>query len=326
MSIDTLPHPLSDLQHQALGAAAVMYQPPRMRATHPADRTLRFGLMADPQYADVDADVPKNLYYRHALHKLPKAIAALNRQPLDFVVTLGDMVDRHWPSYQALLPLYETLHHPHAMVIGNHDAQVISDRLTSAHTPPAGLPKSYYQFRLAGYRFIIFDGNDISLYCNQGNGDDRQQAKAMLADLIARQQPQGQLWNGAVGGAQFAWIEEQLKQARLLGETVVVFGHYPLAPHTGHILWNGGELADLLCRYQVRACFTGHDHRGGYVRRENTDFIIMKGMLDGAEDVPFAVVELLDGVLTVRGYGSEISRILTADIHESDAFSSSPAD
>jgi len=92
------------------------------------------------------------------------------------------------------------------------------------------------------------------------------------------------------------------------------------------MLWNGGELADLLCRYQVRACFTGHDHRGGYVRRENTDFIIMKGMLDGAEDVPFAVVELLDGVLTVRGYGSEISRILTADIHESDAFSSSPAD
>ncbi|MTD28070.1 metallophosphoesterase [Erwinia sorbitola] len=311
MSFATTPHPLSPLQRQALGAAAMLYQPPVMRSTHPADSTLRFGLIADPQYADVDADVAKNLYYRHALHKLPEAIATFNRQPLDFVVTLGDLVDRHWSSYAALLPLYETLHHPHAIVIGNHDAQVISDRLKAAHTPPAGLPKSYYQFRLAGYRFIVFDGNDISLYCNQGNGDERQLAKTMLADLLARHQPQAEPWNGAVGSAQLAWIEVQLQQAQQLGETVVVFGHYPLTPHTGHILWNGDVLADLLCRYQVRACFTGHDHRGGYVRRENTDFVIMKGMLDGAKEVPFAIVEVVDGVVTVRGYGNEISRILT---------------
>lgn len=311
MSFETTPHPLSSLHRQALGAAAMLYQPPVMRSHQPADSTLRFGLIADPQYADVDADVPKNLYYRHALHKLPKAIATFNRKPLDFVVTLGDLVDRHWSSYQALLPLYDMLDHPHAIVIGNHDAQVISDRLKSAHTPPAGLPKSYYQFRLAGYRFIVFDGNDISLYCNQGNGDDHQQAQTMLADLVARQQPQAERWNGAVGSTQLAWIEAQLQQAVQSGETVVVFGHYPLAPHTGHILWNGGELADLLCRYQVRACFTGHDHRGGYVRRDNTDFIIMKGMLDGAEEVPYAIVEILDGVITVRGYGNEISRILT---------------
>lgn len=313
MSFESHPYPLSPQQQQALGAAALLYQPPVMRSASPADATLRFGLIADPQYADVDADVAKNLYYRHALKKLPQAIATLNRKPLDFVVTLGDLVDRHWSSYQTLLPLYEVLHHPHAIVIGNHDAQVISDRMKAAHTPPSGLPKSYYQFRLAGYRFIVFDGNDISLYCNEGNGDDRQRAQVMLADLVARQQPQAELWNGAVGSEQLAWIEHQLNQAQQQGETVIVFGHYPLAPHTGHILWNGGELVDLLCRYQVRACFTGHDHSGGYVRVDRTDFITLKGMLDGVDDAPFAIVELLDGVLTVRGYGGEVSRILTQD-------------
>ncbi|WP_336795641.1 metallophosphoesterase [Erwinia aphidicola] len=312
-SFEAHPHPLSALQQQALGCVAALYRPPQLNAVTPLDATLRFGLIADPQYADVDADVPKNLYYRHALHKLPQAIDALNQQPLDFVVTLGDLVDRHWPSYQTILPLYETLRPPHAMVIGNHDARVISDRLSGAHTPPAGLPKSYYQFRLAGFLFIVFDGNDISLYCNQGNGDERHQAEAQLADLLARNQPQAKPWNGAVGAQQMAWIEQQLIAAEQRAETVVVFGHYPLAPHNSHNLWNGGELAALLCRYRVRACFSGHDHRGGYARIGNTDFITLKGMLDGADSVPFAVVELLDGVLRVKGYGGEVSRILAAD-------------
>ncbi|KQN53827.1 MULTISPECIES: metallophosphoesterase [unclassified Erwinia] len=310
MAFESTPHPLSPLQLQALGPVSALYAPPQLRGSAPADRTLRFGLIADPQYADVDADVAKNLYYRHALHKLPRAIAALNAQPLDFVMTLGDMVDRHWASYRALLPLYDKLHHPHGFVIGNHDAQTLADRLSAAQSPPAGLPKSYYQFRLAGWRFIVFDGNDISLYCNAGNGDDCQQAMAMLDDLRSRAQPQAQPWNGAVGPAQMKWIEQQLAEAQAIGESVVVFGHYPLAPHTGHILLNGGELAQLLARYRVRACFTGHDHRGGYARLDGTDFITLKGMLDGADDTPFAVVELLDGVLRVKGYGPEVSRVL----------------
>ena len=312
MPFEAIPHPLCARQQQAFGAVASLYRPPQLNAITPMDTTLRFGLIADPQYADVDADVAKNLYYRHALRKLPQAIAVLNKAPLDFVVTLGDLVDRHWASYKMLLPLYDTLHHPHAVVIGNHDARVISDRLAGAHTPPAGLPKSYYQFRLAGFRFIVYDGNDISLYCNAGNGDDLSQAEAQLEHLLACAEPQAKPWNGAVGAQQMAWIEQQLIDAQQRAETVVVFGHYPLAPQSSHTLWNGGELAELLCRYRVRACFSGHDHRGGYARIGHTDFITLQGMLDGADNVPFAVVELLDGVLRVKGYGGEVSRILTA--------------
>ncbi len=161
-------HALTAAQRQRLGDVAELYQLPDLRAA-PLDGTLRFGLLADPQYADVKADVPANLYYRHALHKLPQAITALNQQPLDFVVTLGDLVDRHWASYATLLPLYDRLLHPHAVVLGNHDAQTIAQHLDDA----LPLPKSYYAFQLPGWRFIVYDGNDISLYCNQHNGDDR---------------------------------------------------------------------------------------------------------------------------------------------------------
>jgi 3',5'-cyclic AMP phosphodiesterase CpdA len=269
----------------------------------PLSNTLRFGLIADPQYADIEADVAKNLYYRHALHKLPQAIEALNQQPLDFVVTLGDLVDRDWCSYAAILPIYDRLEHPHVVVLGNHDAQTIAQHLNEA----AALPKSYYAFGLEGWRFIVYDGNDVSLYCNTLNGDDRAQAEAMLVDLIERQQPQAKPWNGAVGSQQMAWIEQQLQQAQQHGEKVVVFGHYPLAPHNSHNLLNGNELAELFSSYNIHSCFSGHDHRGGSAIIGRTGFYTLKGMLDGAEDVPFAVVEIEGDSLRVTGYGGEIS-------------------
>ncbi len=300
---------LSPQQRQRLGHVAVLYQPPSLPVMPLAGDIVRFGLIADPQYADAEPDLTHDLYYRHSLHKLSTAISQLNPLPLDFVVSLGDLVDRHWASYDALLPRYEALRHPHVAILGNHDAAVISDQL-AAHQPALGLPKNYYQFHFAGYRFIVIDGNDISLYCNAGNGDDHQQARERLNELIARQQPQAQNWNGSVGQAQFAWLEHQLQQARAQRETVIVFGHYPLAPLQQHMLWNGEALTGLLCRYQVRAYFAGHDHRGGYIRIDNTDFITLKGMLDSADRTPFAVAELVDGLLTISGYGGEISRVL----------------
>lgn len=294
------PHPLTALQRTLLGDVAEWYQPPDLRRA-PLGSSLCFGLLADPQYADIDADVKQQLYYRHALRKLPQAIDALNQQPLDFVVTLGDLVDRDWRSYAALLPVYDRLVHPHAVVMGNHDAQTVAQQLNDA----APLPKSYYAFRMAGWRFIVYDGNDISLYCNRHNGDDRQQAARLLADLLASQQPQAQPWNGAVGSAQRAWLEAQLQQAQAAQEQVIVFGHYPLAPHNSHMLLNGPQLAQLFCRYGVRACFAGHDHRGGYARLAQTDFITLRGMLDGAEAVPFATVTLTPAGMTVTGYGGQ---------------------
>lgn len=67
---------------------------------------------------------------------------------------------------------------------------------------------------------------------------------------------------------------------------------------------------DLLCRYQVRAYFAGHYHLGDYVRVGNTDFITLKGMVDGDVLLPFAVVELDGDKLSITGYGPEISRVL----------------
>ena len=296
-------------QRQALGDVSVIYQIPELAETPHSSTTLRFGLIADPQYADAEPSETHPRFYRNSLCKLSKAITELNDHHLEFVVTLGDLVDRDWASFEPVLQAYNALRHPHAVIVGNHDAQVLTEHL-SAQTPSVGLPKSYYQFAQPGYRFIVIDGNDLSLYCNAANGEDQQQAQEMLATLTIKQLPNAQSWNGAVGDQQLVWLEQALQQAQQRQETVLVFGHYPLAPENKHNLWNCDQLVELLCRYQVRAYFAGHDHEGNYVRVENTDFITLKGMVDGADRLPFAMVELKNGELTINGYGPEVSRVL----------------
>ncbi|WP_343464719.1 metallophosphoesterase [Pantoea sp.] len=297
------PCALSATQRALLGEAAALFTPPAVGRTLRDSTTLRFGLMTDPQYADVDADVAQQLYYRHALQKLPQAIAAFNQQPLDFVVTLGDIVDRHAADYASVLPLYARLIHPHAIVLGNHDALALGTLLADR----AALPKCYYAFRLPGWRFVVYDGNDVSLYCNALNGDDRYQAETLLHALRLQEQPQAEPWNGAVGQQQLAWIEQQFQQAQRCGERVVVFGHYPLAPLTRHNLMNSNVLVDLVTSYNIPCCFAGHDHKGNRAMIGRTGFSTLKGMLNGPDTVPFAVVEISGERVTMQGFGGEAS-------------------
>src|SRR5262245_11383377 len=79
----------------------------------------RFGVVADPQYAPVAPAGTR--YYANSLWKLSQAIAGFNTEELQFVVTLGDIIDRHWESYGHILPLYDKLKAPNFFVLGNHD-------------------------------------------------------------------------------------------------------------------------------------------------------------------------------------------------------------
>ena len=127
MTVTTSSPLLSERQEQALDNVGAFYQLPDMHDALVKGARLRFGVIADPQYAD--ADPQKVRYYRNSLNKLSTAINELNDLKLDFVVTLGDLVDRDWSSFQAVLGCYDKLRHPHAVVIGNHDAQVITEHL-----------------------------------------------------------------------------------------------------------------------------------------------------------------------------------------------------
>ena len=62
---------------------------------------LKFGVIADPQYADKKPAGSR--HYRQSLAKLEAAIAELNKESLDFVVTLGDLIDEDYASFSEVM-------------------------------------------------------------------------------------------------------------------------------------------------------------------------------------------------------------------------------
>ena len=85
----------------------------------------KIGLISDPQYCDCDPSATR--YYRESLWKLDAAVDTFNAQKVDFVVTLGDLIDQYAESFDSVFPRYEKLAMPDYKVLGNHEFSMIPD-------------------------------------------------------------------------------------------------------------------------------------------------------------------------------------------------------
>ena len=286
-------------------SAALLAGSARAQAT-----PLRFGVIADPQYADVPPNTAMGRYYADSLDKLSAAIETLNAQDLRFVVTLGDVIDRDFASFERILPLYRKLRHETRFVLGNHDFEVEAAHLGRV-VGRLGMPAPYYDFTVQDVRFVVLDGNDVSLFAPP-QGDPRWQlAQERLARARAAGLPNAKPWNGSLGDAQRAWLERTLSAAQGAGERVVVLNHYPVLPDNPHNLWDSAEIVALLARStNVVAYFNGHNHAGNYGEAHGIHFVNFRGMVDTPDTSAFAVVEISGDRLDIRGYGREPSRSL----------------
>jgi predicted phosphodiesterase len=269
-----------------------------------------FGIVADPQYAPVAPNVKANRYYANSLWKLSEAIEAFNQEDLQFVVTLGDIIDRHWESYAHILPLYDRLKHDRFFLLGNHDFDVAADYLTSV-VRTAGMPKAYYDFPGGGYRFIVLDGNDVSLFAPPKDDPRREIAMKRLDDLKAKNAINAQTWNGSLSYGQFAWLEETMKKAQAAGEKVLVMGHYPVFPANEHNMWDSERIVELLTGFDnFIAYFNGHNHAGNFGEIGGKYFVNFKGMVDTPATSAYAIVDVHGDRLEIRGFGREENRSL----------------
>lgn len=268
----------------------------------------RFGVVADPQFAAV---APRRTrHYANSLWKLSEAISFFNTQDLAFVTTLGDIIDRHWSSYSNILPLYDLLKHPHFFVLGNHDYEVGADYL-HAVVRTTGLKRAYYDFKAAGDRFIVIDGNDVSLFANAPGSPKHKLATERLAALKASGAVNAQSWNGSMSEEQFAFVAASLAEAERAGERVFVLGHYPLYPADIHNMWDSERLVELLASHKSFAAYLcGHNHAGNYGTLRGKHFINFKGMVETATSTAYAVVEVHADRVEIVGHGVETSRSL----------------
>lgn len=293
----------------AVGAALMTpfggFAPTRARAEGGA---LRVGVIADPQYAPVPPRGTR--YYANSLWKMDEAVADLNARNLDFTVTLGDIIDRHWESYMHIMPIYDDLDAPGVFVLGNHDYAVAGDYLGSVERI-LGLESAYYDFAGGGHRFLVIDGNEISLFANPEGSENHELARERLSRLEAAGADNAKPWNGGISDAQFAWIEAKLREADATGERVVVMGHYPLYPKDMHNMWDDERLVELFTAHDNVALYmNGHNHAGNYGKAGGTHFMNFKGMVETAHTTAYSVLEVRDDRIEVHGRGVERSRTL----------------
>jgi 3',5'-cyclic AMP phosphodiesterase CpdA len=270
----------------------------------------RFGVIADPQYAPIEPNLALNRYPANSLVKLKEAIAEFNRHDLAFVVTLGDIIDGIWESFDAVFPIYETLRHQRHFLLGNHDFAVAPERLSSV-VSRVGMPAAHYDFAKDGYRFIALDGNDVSMHRWPEGHPNRQEAKQWMKALDASGATNGKRWNGAIGSAQFLWLHETLERAKAEGEKVFVLNHYPVFPVNDHNAFDSEQILDLLSGYDnVIAYFSGHNHNGNFGARDGTYFVNFKGMVDTSDTNAYAIVSVYSDKLEIKGFGREGDRTL----------------
>jgi manganese-dependent ADP-ribose/CDP-alcohol diphosphatase len=268
----------------------------------PGSPLFRFGAVADCQYCEATS---KNRKYNLSPKKLTACVQHYNKQELSFVVHLGDFIDRDFESFDKVVPIYNRLKAPHYHVLGNHDFSVVDDKKLLV---PAklGLKQRYYDFARNGWRFIVIDGNDVSLYA-WPKGDPRTKA---AAEYYKSLKPRPPSWNGALGYEQLKWIEAKLQAATKAKERVIFFCHFPVYPKNNHNLWNAGSLTELLSRYPcVAAYVNGHNHAGNYGQSDGIHYLTLKGMVD-TEQSSYSVIEVYADRLVVKGFGRETNRDL----------------
>jgi len=266
----------------------------------------RFGVIADCQYADIPDHEDWNRRFRLSPGKLREAVADLNTRDLEFVVNLGDSIDRNLASFEVVAPIFATLKAPVRHALGNHDYDVAAGE--RAGVPgKLGLTTGHYSWQARGWRMVVLNGCAVSVFGHE------QGSPAHAAATAVFNEAQGKLerWNGGLGTPQRAWLATELAAARAAGERVLLFCHWPTFPADKHNLWDTAEVLSLLDAHRdvVTAWMNGHNHAGNYGENGGIHFLNFKGMVDTMENC-WAEVAVYPDRLVVEGFAREPDRLL----------------
>lgn len=267
---------------------------------------VKIGVFADCQYCDDETEGKR--YYQNSLLKLSNCITEFNENELDFVVGLGDLIDKDFSSFNDVNNILKDsktkVHH----VIGNHDLSVSSDKLNEVQKA-LNMKNTYYTLSKENWQFIFLNGNGISIHSTDPLTVSA--AKNMLTELTANNQPNNNDWNGGLGEKQIKWLEKQLKKAKNKQKNVVIFCHYPLLPLEAHTLWDSHKVLPILKNYScVKSWINGHNHAGNYVAEDGIHFVTMQGMVDTELENAYSTISFTNDKILIRGAGREKSREL----------------
>ncbi|HUX97190.1 MAG TPA: metallophosphoesterase [Bacteroidales bacterium] len=266
-----------------------------------------FGIIADVQYADKEPAGTR--YYRSSITKLREAISAFKQDSVDFVITLGDLIDQDIRSYNPLLNIMDSSGLKFYHVSGNHDYSV--DPAYIEKLPEVYIQKpGYFAITHKNFRFIFINGNEISTYSNK-NKSNIKEAETLLDSIKKRGEQNAVEWNGAVSKKQLIWLDKQINKASLKNSKVILICHFPVFPENIHNLLNYKDVLSVMEKYNnCLAWFNGHNHAGNYGKINKTHFVTFKGMVETENQNSFARVDVYSNKIWIIGSGREKIRKL----------------
>jgi manganese-dependent ADP-ribose/CDP-alcohol diphosphatase len=266
-----------------------------------------FGIIADVQYADYDPVGTR--FYRSSLKKLREAVTSFRNDSADFIINLGDLIDKDYRSYKPVLDIIDSSRLKTYHVSGNHDYSV-DPRYKRQLPVLQPSQKGYYSFVYNKFRFIFLNGNEISTYIST-NKAKINKANEYLTRLKNEGETNALDWNGGISSEQLEWLDNQINEASVNNEKILLFCHFPVIPENVHNLLNYKDVLQILEKHQnIIAWFNGHNHEGNYGNFNMIHFITFKGMVETDSTNSFALVEVYKNKIWIRGNGREKSQIL----------------
>lgn len=267
-----------------------------------------FGIVADVQYADCNP--AGNRYFRSSIEKLENAVTVFRENSVDFIINLGDLIERDYESYKPVLNILNSTGIKTYHITGNHDYSVDPRYLTRLPVFTESR-EGYYSIIYRKFRFIFLNGNEISTYASVNKTLIKQ-----ADDLIAKLKKNGEInaiyWNGGISRTQIDWMISQLNEAADNSEKVILFCHFPIAPDNVHNLLNYKEINVIHIKYtNIVAWLNGHNHEGNYTTVNKVHYVTFQGMVETKKNNSFAIIDTYNDKISIRGYGRENSMVLT---------------
>jgi manganese-dependent ADP-ribose/CDP-alcohol diphosphatase len=266
-----------------------------------------FGIITDVHHCNAEPEGSR--FYNKSLSRLREAVSSLKADSAEFLINLGDLIDRDIESFKPVLDIIDSCGLKTYHCLGNHDYSVEPG---DKKRLPLPLPEKcgYYSFMHGNFRFIILNGNELSTYASKRKAAIRK-AEEYIAGLKTEGLANAVDWNGGISVKQMEWLKSQLDEASSKSEKVFIFCHFPTYPENIHNLLNYREVNLVLGNYHnIIAWFSGHNHSGNYGNFNMTHFVTLKGMVETEKAGAWSLVEVYRNKVWIKGSGRERSQIL----------------
>lgn len=249
------------------------------------EKLLRVGLVTDLHYAD--KPTAGSRHYRESPAKLKVAAQRFAKEPLDFLVELGDFIDAA-KSVEDELTYLKTINKDFAplckqrhYVLGNHCVQTLTKR---EFLDVVQQKKSYYSFDAGAFHFVVLDA------CFRTDGESYDRGNFKWTDT-------------SIPDSEVKWLEADLAASK---KPTIVFAHQRLDVSNSHGVKNAMAVRKVLEQSkQVRAVFQGHSHGNDHKEINGVHYCTMVAMVEGEgpKNNGFSVMHLsADGSIRIDGF------------------------